>query len=172
MNLSQASLAAKAGFARSTLSKIETGSLSPTFEILLKLAKGFDTELSELLQSAGPEALTGRMIVTRGHVAATVSDQNTRFSPLAPQLRGRKFQSYIVEFTCSEIAEFGPWNSHATEDMLYVLSGELIVLSEGYEEIVLSPGDSVHFDGSMPHACLSRPDQVCRCLYVYADAVG
>ncbi len=171
-NLSQEALAKKAGFARSTLSKIETGNLSPTFEILLKLARGLGTDLAELLQTGGPSTLTGRMIVTRGTPGTAVTDANSALSPLAPQLRGRRFQSYIAEFTCTDIADFGPWNSHATEDFLFVLSGDLVFVSEGYEPTVLAPGDSVHFDGVMKHACLARPGGTCRCLYVYADKAG
>jgi transcriptional regulator with XRE-family HTH domain len=170
--LSQEALAERAGFARSTLSKIETGNLSPTFEILLKLARGLGTDLAELLHSGSQSALTGRMIVTRGAPGPAVTDDNSALSPLAPQLRGRRFQSHVAEFTCTDISEFGPWNSHATEDFLYVLSGDLVFVSEGYEPEVLAPGDSIHFDGAMPHACLASPGQTCRCLYVFADRVG
>ncbi|WP_171054670.1 helix-turn-helix domain-containing protein [Roseovarius arcticus] len=172
LSLSQEALAARAGFARSTLSKIENGNLSPTFELLLKLARGLGTDLAELLHTGGPSALTGRMIVTRGAPAPAVTDDNSALTPLAAELRGRKFQSYVAEFTCTDIADFGPWNSHATEDFLYVLSGDLVFVSEGYEPAVLSPGDSVHFDGAMPHACLAQPGQTCRCLYVFSDKAG
>jgi transcriptional regulator with XRE-family HTH domain len=168
-NLSQAELAERAGFARSTLSKIENGNLSPTFEILLKIAKGFGTELTELLRSDSAPLLSGRMIVTKGTPAFLVKDHASQISPLAPQLKGRSFQTNVVEFTCTDIADFGPWNSHATEDFLYVLSGDLVFLSEGYEEVMLSTGDSVHFDGNMQHACLAKLGQVCRCIYVFAD---
>lgn len=169
LGLSQEVLATRAGFARSTLSKIENGNLSPTFELLLKLARGLGTDLAELLHTSGPAALTGRMIVTRGAPAPAVTDDNSVLAPLAAELRGRRFQSYVAEFTCSDIDDFGPWNSHATEDFLYVLSGDLIFVSEGYEPAVLSPGDSLHFDGAMPHACLAQSGQICRCLYVFAD---
>jgi len=168
-NLSQAELAERAGFARSTLSKIENGNLSPTFEVLLKIAKGFGTELAELLRPDSTPLLSGRMIVTKGTPAFVVKDHASQISPLAPQLKGRSFQTNVVEFTCTDIADFGPWNSHATEDFLYVLSGDLVFLSEGYEEIILSSGDSVHFDGNMQHACLAKPGHVCRCIYVFTD---
>lgn len=168
-NLSQAELAEKAGFARSTLSKIENGNLSPTFEILLKIAKGFEIELTELFRPDSASLLSGRMVVTKGTPPSVVKDHASQISPLAPRLKGRSFQTYVVEFTCTDIADFGPWNSHATEDFLYVLSGELVFLSEGYEEVILSAGDSVHFDGNMQHACLAKTDQVCRCIYVFAD---
>lgn len=164
----QQALADRAGVARSTLSKIENGLLSPTFEVLLKLARGFEVDLSELVQSETP-ALSGRMVVERAAAdRAEVAYPNNRLWPLAATLKGRPFQSSLVEFTEVDLAGFGPWNSHATDDLLLVLSGQLAFHSEGYETAFLNPGDTVHFDGSMPHACLSVGPTPCRCLYVYA----
>lgn len=166
--LSQAKLAERAGFARSTLSKIENGILSPTFEILLKIAHGFGLELTEFLHQENEHGLTGRMVVTKGTPETMVDGHTSRLSPLASQLKNPKFQSYVAEFTCSDIEKFGPWNSHPTQDFLFVLSGTLIFHSEGYEKIALESGDSVHFDGKMRHACLTLPAEICRCIYVFA----
>ena len=166
--LSQADLATKAGFARSTLSKIENGQLSPTFEILLKLASGFDVEITELLRPAQPAPLSGRMQVERANQGTFIPDGNTSMLPLASQMKNRRFKSFIVEFTQRSLETFGPWNQHSTEDMLYVLSGVLEFHSDGYTTVNLHPGDSVHFDGSMAHACLAKGDSVCRCLFVFA----
>lgn len=166
--LSQADLAERAGFARSTLSKIENGQLSPTFEILLKLARGFGVDLADLVRPEAP-ALSGRMQLVRGQGAAPIVYPNTRFFPLGAELKGRRFQTAVVEFATTELDAFGPWNAHPTEDMLYVLDGRLAFHSEGYATAILDPGDSLHFDGSMPHACLSAGPEPCRCLYVFAD---
>jgi transcriptional regulator with XRE-family HTH domain len=169
--MSQLDLAQKAGFARSTLSKIENGLLSPTFEILLKLAHGFDMPISDLLRPEEDRpAMAGRMVVTRDTEHPPLDYDNNRLFPLAPQLKGRAFQTCIVEFTSDTLEDFGPWNSHATEDMLFVLSGRMMFHSEGYQPILLKKGDSVHFDGAMPHACLKASKAPCRCLYVFAES--
>lgn len=165
----QQDLADRAGVARSTLSKIENGLLSPTFEVLLKLARGFGTDLSDLVQSESP-TLSGRMVIERAAAPREgVSYPNNQLWPLAATLKGRPFQSAIVAFTQTELAGFGPWNSHPTDDLLLVLSGQLAFHSEGYETTILNPGDTVHFDGNMPHACLSVGPGPCRCLYIYAE---
>lgn len=171
--LSQAQLADQSGFARSTLSKIENGQLSPTFEILLKLARGFDVDVADLLNRQDRPALTGRLYVDRGPKGESdehvIEYSNNRLYPLAAQLKDKSFESMVVEFTCADLESFGPWNRHDTEDMLYVLEGELAFHSEGYETFTLTPGQSIHFDGRMAHACLSVGDKICRCLYVFAE---
>ena len=163
----QQALADRAGFARSTLSKIENGLLSPTFEILLKLARGFDCGLSDLVRTESP-ALAGRMIIERGAPGPVIENPNARLWPLGAALKGRPFQSMLVEFTQGDLVSFGDWNRHDTDDMLHVLSGTLILHTEGYEPARLAPGDTVHFDGTMPHACLRGGPAPCRCLYVFA----
>lgn len=167
--LTQDQLAQRAGIARSTLSKIENGLLSPTFEILLKLATGFGVEVSALLRPDTPIRLSGRMQMEPAQPATEIAYPNNRFAALAPHLKGRAFQSAIVTFTTTRIEEFGPWNSHDTDDLLMVLSGVLVFHSEGYAPLRLTPGESLHFDGSMAHACLAEGPQECRCLYVYAS---
>lgn len=167
----QQALADRAGFARSTLSKIENGLLSPTFEILLKLAQGFGCDLADLVRTETP-SLVGRMVIDRATQAGAITNPNTRLWPLGAALKGRPFQSMLVEFTQDDLAAFGDWNRHDTDDMLHVLSGTLILHTEGYAPATLHPGDTVHFDGTMPHACLKSGPETCRCLYVFAARGG
>ena len=164
----QQALADRAGFARSTLSKIENGLLSPTFEILLKLAQGFGCALSDLVRAEGAR-LSGRLVVERGAPGEALVSEGARLWPLGAELRGRPFQAMLDEFTETDAPPPADWNRHDTDDMLHVLSGRLVLQSEGYAPLVLEPGDTVHFDGTMPHACLAGDAGVpCRCLYVFA----
>ncbi|GHC41146.1 XRE family transcriptional regulator [Gemmobacter nanjingensis] len=164
----QQDLASRAGFARSTLSKIENGQLSPTFEILLKVAQGFGCTLSELVRSDAVR-LSGRLVVERGTPGAPLDSTGARLWPLGAELRGRPFQAMLVEFSETAPPPLAEWNRHETDDMLHVLSGQLVLQTEGYAPLSLDPGDTVHFDGTMPHSCLSgRAEQPCRCLYVFA----
>ncbi len=163
----QQALADRAGFARSTLSKIENGLLSPTFEILLKLAQGFGCDLADLVRAETP-SLAGRMVIDRGAPGEAIENANTLLWPLGATLKGRPFQSMLVDFIQTDLAAFGDWNRHDTDDMLHVLSGTLVLHTEGYAPATLHPGDTVHFDGAMPHACLSGGPGPCRCLYVFA----
>ncbi|MBT5186168.1 MAG: helix-turn-helix transcriptional regulator [Kordiimonadaceae bacterium] len=167
--LSQQELALKSNIGRSTLSKIENEQLSPTFEILLKISRGFGVDVSTLLASDKKNSFAGRVCVDQPNDQNVLEYKNNKMFPLAAQLKGKSFECFVVEFNCFRVEEFGEWNEHNTEDFLYVLSGELEFHNEAYDTIHLTEGQSVSFDGSMPHACISKGNIVCKCLYVFAN---
>ena len=57
--------AQKAGLARSTLSKIENGQMSPTYEALKKLAIGLDISVPQLFTPPSKGQVNGRIAVTK-----------------------------------------------------------------------------------------------------------
>ena len=57
--------AAQAGLARSTLSKIENGQMSPTYEALKKLAQGMDMSVPQLFTPPSRAQVSGRISVTK-----------------------------------------------------------------------------------------------------------
>ena len=68
--------AGRAGLARSTLSKIENGQMSPTYEALKKLAQGLAISVPQLFTPPSKQQVMGRMVVTKageGQAQATVT---------------------------------------------------------------------------------------------------
>ena len=57
--------ARQAGLARSTLSKIENGQMSPTYDALKKLAVGLEISVPQLFTPPQREQVNGRMAVTK-----------------------------------------------------------------------------------------------------------
>ena len=57
--------ASRAGLARSTLSKIENGQMSPTYEALKKLAGGVSISVPQLFTAPSKAQVMGRMAVTK-----------------------------------------------------------------------------------------------------------
>ena len=55
----------QAGLARSTLSKIENGQMSPTYEALKKLAVGLDISVPQLFTAPSKGQINGRLSVTK-----------------------------------------------------------------------------------------------------------
>ena len=56
--------AQQAGLARSTLSKIENGQMSPTYDALKKLAEGLQISVPQLFTPPQREKVNGRMVMT------------------------------------------------------------------------------------------------------------
>ena len=68
--------AQQAGLARSTLSKIENGQMSPTYDALKKLAVGLDISVPQLFTPPVKDQINGRMVITKNgqgtaHATAT-----------------------------------------------------------------------------------------------------
>src|SRR6056297_3204241 len=57
--------AKQAGLARSTLSKIENGQMSPTYDALKKLALGLEISVPQLFTQPSRERINGRMALTK-----------------------------------------------------------------------------------------------------------
>ena len=68
--------AQKAGLARSTLSKIENGQMSPTYDALKKLAEGLDISVPQLFMPTANPKVNGRLAVTK-----TATARRTRPPP-------------------------------------------------------------------------------------------
>jgi len=60
--------AREAGLARSTLSKIENAQMSPTFELMKKLAEGLGIGMPQLFTPPSKAQVNGRMDVTRSEM--------------------------------------------------------------------------------------------------------
>ena len=50
-------------------------------------------------------------------------------------------------------------SNHGGEEFIYVLSGSVKFFMEPYSATVLAQGDSVHFDGVMPHGFVAAGDE-------------
>jgi len=160
--------AAAAGVAKSTLSKIENGQMSPTYDLLLKLARGYDVDVADFFAPAGTREAAGRLTVTR---RGTGRHHDTPFydhEVLAAALSRKKimpFRSHIKYRPASDTLD---WSRHDGEEFLYVLKGAVTVHTEHYEPVILEPGDSIYIDSSMNHAVVARDVSGADVLWVTA----
>ncbi|WP_158965007.1 helix-turn-helix domain-containing protein [Chachezhania sediminis] len=155
-------VADRAGMSGSTISKIENSNLSPTFDGLLKLAKGLEVDLTTLLDDrprAEPERektpMLGRIDVTRAAERHAIDAATYVYEPLAMGLKQKLMDATHVVVKARDIAQFDHLVSHPGEELVYVLSGEVELHSELYAPIRLGPGDSVYYDAAMGHALIN-----------------
>lgn len=88
-------LAAKsAGMARATLSKIENGQMSPTYDALKKLATGLGIRVPQLFTPARAPAAAGPMAVTMGGAAQSHATATHEHESLPASLTRKRMLPY------------------------------------------------------------------------------
>ncbi|NVO04515.1 MAG: helix-turn-helix transcriptional regulator [Rhodoferax sp.] len=163
--------AAKAtGLARSTLSKIENGQMSPTYDALLKLAAGFAVDISELFEPHAPEAShgggVGRRSITRAGLGQHLPTPVYQHLLLCNDLSNKLMTPFRSTVTAHAFDDFADWDRHAGEEMLYVLQGEVELFTEFYEPERLGVGDCAYLDSRMGHRVISRSADDAQVLWV------
>jgi transcriptional regulator with XRE-family HTH domain len=147
--------AAQAGLARSTLSKIENGQMSPTYDVLKKLAEGLSISIPQLFTPPTRAEVTGRMAVTREGQGVAHATATYEHALLATTLSRKKMLPYRARIRARSMDEFDGWVRHDGEEFLYVLSGRVRLYTEFYEPADLGPGDSAYYDATMGHNVVS-----------------
>lgn len=163
-------LSQRCGISASALSKIENGQLSPTYEKIAALALGLDVEVGELFSPATKIAPAGRRSVTRRNQGVAHRTDQYSYEMLHTDLADKRFIPLVTTVRARDRAEFTKLLSHDGEELLFVLSGEVILHTEGYAPLRMSPGDSCYFDSRMGHACVSGTEEDATVLWVSSHA--
>ncbi len=158
--------ASRAGLARSTLSKIENGQMSPTYEALKKLALGMGMSVPQLFTPPSKAQVSGRMVTTRmgeGQAHATTTYEHEL---LAGALTKKQMLPYRATIRARSMEDFDGWVRHDGEEFLYVLTGVVRLYTEFYEPVDLRRGDSAYYDASMGHNVISVAEDDATILWV------
>ena len=125
--------AKQAGLARSTLSKIENGQMSPTYEALKKLAVGLEISVPQLFTPPAQGQVGGRMAHTKSGEGAAVTTVTYEHELLAETLTKKQMLPYRARVRARSMDEFDGWVRHEGEEFLYVLTGVIRLYTEYYE---------------------------------------
>ena len=150
----------------STLSKIENGQLSPTYEKIAALAKGLDVDVGELFSPTHPAPLRARRSVHRASGGVVHNTPQYAYEMLHTDLSDKRFIPLVTTVKAHERAEFPQLLNHDGEEMLYVLRGRVALHTDAYAPLDLAVGDSCYFDSTMGHACINVGDEDALVLWV------
>lgn len=153
--LSLAELAAQTDVSEATLSRIETGKSEVSAPHLYRLAAALGRDLGHFFEPAPTAMAPGRRSVVRKGEGAALDTTRLHGRALATDLMHKRMHPFINHVRATTIENAGGLHAHAGEEFLYVLSGQLIVLTDTYAPLHLDAGDSLYFDGAQPHAYLS-----------------
>ncbi|MGY6696561.1 MAG: helix-turn-helix domain-containing protein [Roseinatronobacter sp.] len=155
-----------AGLARSTLSKIENGQMSPTYDALKKLALGLGISVPQLFTPPERPAVSGRMTLTRADDGLAQPTPTYDHRLLAGQLSQKKMLPYQARVRARDMADFEGWVRHGGEEFLYVLTGEIRLFTEFYAPVDMRRGDSAYYDATMGHNVVSLSREDAQILWV------
>ena len=169
-NLTQKQLADDSGLSSSTISRIESGLISPTYDALVKLATGLKIDIETLFNSPAATTAGARLSVTRNGDGLQLFTDNYKYEMLCANVSRKRLIPLVAEICARTVDEFGGLLSHDGEEFIYVLSGQVGLITELYEPILLSAGDGVYFDSIMKHACLARSVPNPKVLWISTDS--
>lgn len=162
--LDQASHATR--LARSSLSKIENGLMSPTYDALIKLATGLKLDISELFEPAEKVPGSGRRSISRKGTGKSHHTPYYDHVLLCNDMSNKDMIPFKTRILARSFDDFDEWSHHAGEEFVYVLAGEIELFTEYYEPVRLSQGDSWYIDSRMGHRVISVSPEDADVLWV------
>ncbi|WP_324749260.1 XRE family transcriptional regulator [Sphingomonas sp. LY54] len=154
------------GLAASTLSKIENDQMSPTFDVVQKLAAGFGIDITELFATKSGQDTPGLRSVTLDGTGRLMETEVYSHRLIASELKNKKILPFVTTIKARKLEDFKNWSQHSGEEFLYVLEGEICFQTEHYEPVILGVGDSIYINSSMEHACYSTSEEDAVVLWV------
>mgnify|MGYP000091341370 CR=1 FL=1 len=158
--------ARQAGLARSTLSKVENGQMSPTYDALKKLAEGLEISVPQLFTPPQRAQINGRMAMTVSGAGTQHATATYEHELLAETLTKKSMLPYRCRVRARAMEEFDGWVRHDGEEFLYVLTGMVRLFTEFYEPVDLRRGDSAYYDAAMGHNVVSLSEDDATILWV------
>src|SRR5690606_33776500 len=153
---------------RSTLSKIENGQMSPTYDAVKKLAIGLGISVPQLFTPSTNAQVNGRRAVTYAGQGTAHLTTTYEHELLGESLSRKKMLPYRARIRARDLAEFDGWVRHEGEEFLYVLTGIIRLYTEFYEPVEMRRGDSAYYDATMGHNVISVSSDDATILWVTA----
>jgi len=158
----------RTGLPTSTLSKIENGKMSLTFDKLSRLSTGLQIDISMLFNGGtdtdSHAGVGGRRSIIRAGEGKAIETKN--YSHLYPawELLNKRIIPIVAELHARSLEEFGELIRHPGEEYAFVLEGEVDFYTSLYAPVRLKTGDSIYFDSGMGHAYVAASASRCRVL--------
>lgn len=156
--LSIGSMAKKTGLSPDHLIKIEEGKIVPALGVLIKISKALEVKMGAIM---GEEPIQSFMIVRKDemgkhlhHVSKESLGYDYSYIALGHEKKDRRMEPFLVTLEPGT-TESEKVSVHEGEEFIYVLEGELEISLDQNKEILL-PGDSIYYDGSIPHTLSKR----------------
>ncbi|HEY2926322.1 helix-turn-helix domain-containing protein [Piscinibacter sp.] len=148
-------LSARSGVALSTLSKMELGQISVSYEKFAAVAKALDVDIARLFDPRA--AAKGHPTVVRSTLdtAPRYDADNYDYRMLATDFPAKRMTPLHGRIVARKMEAFDDFVRHPGEEFVMVLSGAVRIAFETGESIVLKRQESAYFDSGVGHVYLS-----------------
>jgi transcriptional regulator with XRE-family HTH domain len=166
-HLSQQTVAEVAGLTKGTVSKVETVRIIPTLPVLFALLRALNEDAESFFQGfrfEAPPPYTHRTLATAQPLERELASRGFDYL----QLLEAAAKDFVVRAVILEI-EPGSAREKVTTaayEYKYMLSGYLDY-EIGDDTLKLAPGDSLFYNGRIPHVPHNRGKEPARMLVVY-----
>ena len=155
----------RSGVSASTIHKIENLQTVPTIAVLLKVAHGLNRRPSELLA----EVDVGRQVAVmrrddRQTLAVSEKGAIEHLIGTIPRNKLDVWRVRIEPGVGAGMEGFEPWQFHG--EMVLLVEEGLVRADIGGEPFEVGPGDSIHFDPSIPHRWVAAGEKAAQAVVV------
>ena len=139
----------------------ESGTVDIPFSFIHKCALVFGVEMTELLEGSSAK-LSTYTVTRKGQGQGTAKEDGIDIANLAPKFKDKLAEPYYVTYEYSQAQQNKPIHltTHSGQEFDLVLSGKLKVQVGDHVE-VLSEGDSIYYNSSMPHGMIAVDGKSC-----------
>lgn len=162
-------VADRSGLAISTVSKVERGVMSLTYDRLTLLAAGLGVDLATLFSEEGQNFKPGSFAVARKGQFERQETKNYVYEMLFPDLWHKSMTPMLGTLKAHDILDFDEFVKHPGQEFLMVLEGVVTVHMENKPSVTLEEGDSLYFDSAEGHLYASTGDHDARILVVCTE---
>jgi transcriptional regulator with XRE-family HTH domain len=150
----------RSGIPVSTLSKVENGRLTLTYDKLQQMSQRLQIRMSDLFAETDSqiESITARRSIGTMDNAVQVTTPNYDYYYMCTELRRKRMIPVLTRIAAKSLDEFGDLVRHSGEEYIHVLEGSIVVHTEFYDPVTLKTGEGIYIDSNMGHAYVAAED--------------
>ena len=160
-------VAIAAGVTAGLISRIENGRTIPSLPVFLKIVEALGTQMTDFFDGI-PKGIGQNFIVTRKHEQSIIEKEDEAVGFTYNYIFGKQLNSVGFESVLLEVQPDSKREKVVTDafEFKYMLTGEGYY-EIGDHEVLLKEGDSIFFDGRIPHVPINRGTVPSKMLVVY-----
>lgn len=160
-------LAKESGVAFGTIQKIESGAISPTVGILMKIARGLGVKLTALFDER-PEARSVHFVEKKKRMHASDKQHNIDVQYIAQNLINPEMFGFHLQVGPGEGSGREPL-LHGGEEIVIGLQGTITFII-GKEQYSVGSGDCLHFKCNIPHRWINTGAKPARFYLICSES--